>query len=625
MHLRQPTLSGSRLAVLLLIVTAFAFALGEIANGAEAYSEINVELRQVDPASLGIDDHAEHPETATSEEYTSASEVVDASFDMVGFLWTGGEVTEAWVQTRSLQKGWSEWTLLGSHNDDSGGRAGTDPFWAPGSDGFRVALVGNPVGVRAGLVRSEKPEKQVPSLVVPQHQYDEASPTGVRPREDWDTDGCRPGDAHSSFSDVQGIVIHHASGNDYTQAEVPAIIRSMCRFHVSGRGWSDIGYNFLVDKFGGVWEGRTNSLDAPISGAHAFGFNSRTQGVAMLGNFEQATPTVAQEESLVDLLDWLTGWYLIDPTGQSWMVSRSDGSRFEEGEGAWLPSIMGHRDLGLTACPGRYVYDDLPTIRALVEPIPRDTPTSAGDELLVYSSDNGRYRYDNLASDGFDINPVGVGWYASSWTSVETLDLGGDGFDEIQFYAEDTGALAFHRLNGDGSLGDPIRTGTLGSGWTTMEPAETDGDALSELFFYRESDGRFGFYQLRPDGMLGHAIRVGWFGKGWTSVEPIDLDGDGLDEIMFYRSEDGRFALYDVASDGLLGTAIRIDNFGAGWDHLEPFDVDGDGDEELLFYRYWDGRYALYEIDESGGIGTNLGVGNYSNQWTSLSSPDLDE
>jgi hypothetical protein len=85
----------------------------------------------------------------------------------------------------------------------------------------------------------------------------------VRDRSEWDTTNCRRPDAAYHFSTPQAIVVHHTAGsNSYTEAEVPAVITGHCLFHVNGRGWADLAYNFMIDRFGNVWEGRRVEDDA---------------------------------------------------------------------------------------------------------------------------------------------------------------------------------------------------------------------------------------------------------------------------------------------------------------------------------------------------------------------------
>ena len=84
-------------------------------------------------------------------------------------------------------------------------------------------------------------------------------------------------------------------------------------YHVQGNGWNDIGYNFLVDRFGTIYEGRGGGIDRNVIGAHAQGFNTGTVGVALIGNFTAATPTQAQQAALVRLLAWRLDVAHVDP------------------------------------------------------------------------------------------------------------------------------------------------------------------------------------------------------------------------------------------------------------------------------------------------------------------------
>ena len=83
---------------------------------------------------------------------------------------------------------------------------------------------------------------------------------------------------------------HTADTNNYTADQVPAMMRSIYRYHTVSRGWGDIGYNVIVDKYGRLWEGRFGGLASTVIGAHAGGFNTGTFGVSMLGNYD-TTPT----------------------------------------------------------------------------------------------------------------------------------------------------------------------------------------------------------------------------------------------------------------------------------------------------------------------------------------------
>ncbi len=133
---------------------------------------------------------------------------------------------------------------------------------------------------------------------------------------------------------------------------------------MDGNGWSDIGYNFVVDKFGRVWEGRAGSANSLVVGAHAEGFNTGTMGVVALGNFDQVGPTPAQLDGYAEVISWRFANYGIDPNGA--VAYTSNGSnKYPAGVTVTLPTIIGHRNVGQTECPGNNLYNALPVIRAL--------------------------------------------------------------------------------------------------------------------------------------------------------------------------------------------------------------------------------------------------------------------
>jgi uncharacterized protein with LGFP repeats len=157
--------------------------------------------------------------------------------------------------------------------------------------------------------------------------------------------------------------IHHTAGtNAYSRSDVPAIIRGDYWYHTQVLGWSDLGYNFVVDKFGRIWEGRAGGIDRPVRGAHTLGFNHESFGVAAIGNIDSTAPPPELVRSLVRLSAWKLDRYDRQPSGYTRV--RSEGSdRYPEGTWVRLPVIDGHRDTNQTACPGDALYAKLPEIR----------------------------------------------------------------------------------------------------------------------------------------------------------------------------------------------------------------------------------------------------------------------
>jgi uncharacterized protein with LGFP repeats len=162
---------------------------------------------------------------------------------------------------------------------------------------------------------------------------------------------------------LQQMHVHHTvSRNDYTRAAVPALIRGMYWYHTQALGWNDIGYNFLIDRFGRIWEGRYGGDGNLVRGAHTLGFNYNSFGVSLIGNFERRYPSRYAVRALVRLAAWKLDYYRLRPAGVVTEVSQGS-DLFPAGTTVTLPVIDGHRQTNQTACPGRYLFAKLPVIR----------------------------------------------------------------------------------------------------------------------------------------------------------------------------------------------------------------------------------------------------------------------
>ena len=238
------------------------------------------------------------------------------------------------------------------------GRAGTAPLWVGRGTGYEVSFGADDArGARVVTVRDQL--RRVAADSTPLAGAATAPPFGIRTRDTW---GARAPLSTSYASTVKLAVVHHSdSGNAYGPAEVPGILRSIQAFHMDGRGWSDIAYNFVVDKFGTVWEGRGGGIDRPVIGAHAMGFNTSSVGVMVIGDYTQATPTAAALESVSSVIGWKMAQHLADPAGT--VAFTSGGStKYPAGQLLYLPGVVGHGDVGLTSCPGS-IANSLGSIR----------------------------------------------------------------------------------------------------------------------------------------------------------------------------------------------------------------------------------------------------------------------
>jgi uncharacterized protein with LGFP repeats len=148
------------------------------------------------------------------------------------------------------------------------------------------------------------------------------------------------------------VFVHHTvNSNDYSRSDGKAIVRSILAYHTQSRGWCDIGYNFLIDRYGRIYVGRKGGARLPVRGAHAGDYNTNSVGVSLIGNFEEARPTKRMKNALIRFIGWRLGTSYVRAHGKT----KLNGKKFDR--------ISGHRDAMSTACPGKYVYRWLPRLR----------------------------------------------------------------------------------------------------------------------------------------------------------------------------------------------------------------------------------------------------------------------
>jgi len=148
------------------------------------------------------------------------------------------------------------------------------------------------------------------------------------------------------------IIIHHTVTPNTAQ-DFAAVVRSVYYYHAVTRGWGDVGYNFLIDPLGNIYEGRAGGES--VVGGHDFGFNEGSVGIALLGDYQTETPAPAMMNALVQLMAYLCDHHQIDPTGRSVFRDRD------------LANIVGHRETKSTTCPGDQLQSRIPALRESVQ------------------------------------------------------------------------------------------------------------------------------------------------------------------------------------------------------------------------------------------------------------------
>jgi hypothetical protein len=290
-------------------------------------------------------------------------------FDLVGMHWKGAGAVQ--FRTRSHDGRWTRWRTADAESEDlpdrgtaearrlHGWRLG-NPYWAPGSVAIQYRAAGAVRRLRAFFIRAPvQPLGEERQLFV-------ANSPQIVPRRAWGANERIRRSAPHYAPELKFAVVHHTAGsNSYSRAQSAAIVRSIQAYHVLGNGWDDIGYNFLVDKYGQVFEGRFGGIERPVIGAHALGFNRGSVGVALIGNYNSSTMTAAARSAVVRLLAWRLDIAHVDPLSVTTAVSTGN-PRFRAGTRVPTKVISGHRDVYPTSCPGTYVYGQLSNIRTAV-------------------------------------------------------------------------------------------------------------------------------------------------------------------------------------------------------------------------------------------------------------------
>jgi len=299
-------------------------------------------------------------------------------YGLVAVTWDQGTApADLQVDVRSRVGGsWTPWQAVAVQLDegpavgDEGSvvRDGTSPAWAGDADGVAVRVssssgqapsglevvtvdsgTGGAAPATSGSARSSfvapsgRPIKRVPDFP--------AMPDVVT-RKQWGANESLNNCGISYGTSAKMVFIHHTvNSNDYGPSDGAAIVRSIHAYHTEGRGWCDIGYNFLVDRYGTIYEGRRGGMRLPVKGAHSGDYNTDTVGISLIGNFDVAKVPTAMKRATIRLVGWRLGTSYAPAKGMTQIYD----TRFHR--------IAGHRDAMLTACPGRYSYAWLPTLR----------------------------------------------------------------------------------------------------------------------------------------------------------------------------------------------------------------------------------------------------------------------
>jgi hypothetical protein len=563
---------------------------------------------------------------------TSTPEPV-TGYGAVGVTWSPGQTVpeerlDLTVRTRT-DEGWSEWMELEYHDEH-----GPDPstregrLARPGSD---VLLVGEvdqvqvraltaegpvPADLRMAVIDPgeasrtavEKPaldtNTTAPAAAPPAAGTETEPQTGtdglalraavftpkpvIYSRAQWGADERLRDKGSLRYFEVHAGFVHHTvNANDYSRAEVPGILRSIYAYHTQSRGWSDVGYNYLVDRFGRIWEGRAGGIDRPVVGAHTLGYNDYAFAMSAIGNFEVVQPPAAMVQAYGALMAWKLSLHGIDASStRQWVGSRN------------FQAVNGHRDAGQTACPGRYLYAKIPEIRKLAagaqqgwsgRELESDLASTAHPDLVVRRASDGQ---------GFLLPTGGMTRFAPAKEvplapgdrEVASPDLTGDGRGDLARVSG--GLLRVHPGDGSGGFGAPLPARNLANHDLLTAVGDLNGDRRNDLVARRTTDGRLDLYLGNgAGGFARRDLSTGWSGYD-TIVATGDLTGDGRNDLLA-RDSDGRLWRFAGAPVRRLLAPVQVPGSWGRYTTITGYgDFTSDGRPDLLVARVGEAAYV---------------------------------
>lgn len=504
-------------------------------------------------------------------------------FFVAGVTWEGPAPTA--VDIRVLEHGqWGAWYALEIETGE-GGRDGTEPFIAGGAEGIQVRISGDVIpkdldlalldGHGADNVREEAPSEAstVPlpgtesarainadepaseplletggaGAAEPLTQADvEALAAVAAPRviarAGWGETRVPPA-WKPSYANLGSAVIHHTAGsNTYTASQAPSVVRSIHDYHTYswGRGWDDIGYNFLVDRFGTIYEGRYGTLASAkgkmVVGGHAAPANTGSVGISVMGTYTGSVqPSASSITAIEDIIAWQFSAAGLDPEG-TWTFYNSNLGRYST-----VPAVLGHRDVSSTVCPGN-IYPLLPSLRRSVAAKidSAGEPVRGDNDLAIYKTN--------------DFGPVAnsIQYFGKTGDELYVGNILGNG--DLPFIRRGN---TFILAEGPGSP-TSTRTYTLGTAGQEVYTGDIRGSGKEAIIL--RSGNRFDIYEDPSTNRPTSSIN---FGRAGDEVFVFDWDGDGMDEIAVRRGN--TFYLKWMVTSG---NADREINYGRRGDEV---------------------------------------------------------
>lgn len=463
--------------------------------------------------------------TGTGRVAARLSKPRTSRFDVLGVTFDGSAPAGTQVVARVKADGeWGAWTPLPIEDGgpDAGtaearrARTGTAPMPAAGAEGVEVEVTSSsgaaPKGLELTMVDGKRAAADSASGPANSAGAAVLQPT-IKTRAQWGANeslkNCEP-DPSDGY--VAAVVHHTAGTNTYSAAEAPGVVRGILAYHTSSLGWCDLGYNFLVDRYGTIYEGRSGSLTSSPIGAHAGGFNSRTLGVSVMGDFSSVAAPAAATSAVAKVIAWKAAVSGFDPKTSTQLTSAGNPT-YPSGTVVTRPRVTSHRDVYPTSCPGNSLYAQLAGIRSSAASI----WTAGGGTAVRTMAASPQVESYTAPADGsieFSGRGSGHGRGMSQWGAYGAATQGRTATQIADFYYPGTsvGTIGNRNIN--------VRLDALGTAGTTAmaQPglALLDGRTSTTLLDSRK-------WRIIPDGAgltLQWSTATGWASSGlwkqWT-------------------------------------------------------------------------------------------------------------
>ncbi len=491
-----------------------------------------------------------------------------APFTLLGASWAPDVDVTAMVRVHAVG-GWSVWTDLeaGDAAPDEGfdageavaPRAASEPVWTGPADGYEIAAAGGSApDLAVHLVRLDAAPAADGSLAPaaiaaasePPLSSGPVGPPPIIGRAGW---GARPPKWQpDAAAEARLAVIHHTADVDpygYTADAVPGILRAIQAYHQDTQGWNDIGYNFVVDRFGRTWEARDGGASTAVIGSHAYGFNTASMGVAVLGNFAGMGASDVMVAALAQLIAWKLYLGGADPATPARMIVR-DGDLYPAASVQPLPRIVGHGDLNSTSCPAG-VRSSFDAVRAQVAT--RYAAMVGGSNIALAAGPTAPTGATGLTGDFNGDGRTDVLWHRSGDRT------------KVIWFGQSSGAFATSTLTVDAAF-EPVLLDADGEGTTDV------------LWWSATRDGDLLWMGRRSGTPVVQPLAV----KGALLPTVFDGDGDGDDDLVWYEPRTGATSVWTSPGTGAFSTRATSAPVGS---RAVVIDYDGDGRQDLLWYR----------------------------------------